>query len=207
MNRRITIAGGALALLVVSIVVYRNEAVPPDCSSQATVDLVKKILIEQFKLSNDIQLANIRTSRGGLLASRFECDGTVQARSGGLELRPVRYTSEITEDSHRHYVTAQVFPGLSEGNSPQSDDTDSRILEIRRETARQQFAFFLQEKLNVPVTALGDALLVTSSWGASQRARFLADLTTGGACGMGFRKVRFTGLHVAAEEVVIQGCN
>jgi hypothetical protein len=92
--------------------VYWAQTVPPSCSSQTTTNLVKKILVEQFSYPANIEISNIRTTLGGLFASRFECDATIDGdlsgqAFGGLEMRAVHYTSEITEDTHRHYVTAK----------------------------------------------------------------------------------------------------
>lgn len=107
----------AVAVLGIGAWFYHASYVPPDCSSEATLDLVKKILTKQFKLPSDIHIVNIRTVSGGLFARRFECDATVTGDLSGLTFlgvapNGVHYTSEITEDTRRHYVTARVVPGI-----------------------------------------------------------------------------------------------
>jgi hypothetical protein len=101
-----------LILLGAGVFLYREQAVPPDCSNIATIDLVRQILIGQFKYPVRVQIANIRTTQGGLFTPRFECEATIEGDLSaqsflGFEMRAVHYTSEITEDTHRHYVTAQ----------------------------------------------------------------------------------------------------
>lgn len=101
-----------LAVLSTGVYLYRAQTVPPDCSNIATIDLVRQILVGQFKYPTQIQIANIRTTQGGFFAARYECDATVVGDLSeqsflGVEMRAVHYTSEITEDSHRHYVTAK----------------------------------------------------------------------------------------------------
>lgn len=104
--------GVVVALLFFGVYAYRLQAVPPDCSSPATISLVRQILIGQFKYQRLIRIANIRTSQGGMFAPRFECDASIEGdlsgqSFGGVAVGAVHYTSEITEDTHRHYVTAK----------------------------------------------------------------------------------------------------
>lgn len=106
----------AIAVLGLGAWFYYASYVPPDCSSKATLDQVKKILTEQLKLPSDIRIMNIRTVAGGLFAHRFECDAAVTGDLSeltvlGIAPNGVHYTSEITEDTRRHYVTARVVPG------------------------------------------------------------------------------------------------
>jgi hypothetical protein len=101
-----------LALVGVGGYLYRSATVPPDCGDAATLGLVRTILVKQFDFPKEIQIINIRTVTGGLFATRFECDATVEGVPDtetllGFAPKGVHYTSEITEDTHRHYVTAQ----------------------------------------------------------------------------------------------------
>jgi hypothetical protein len=50
-----------------------------------------------------------------MFAKKYECAADVQGISElpsvlGLRFNQVYYTSEVTEDTHRHYVTARMVP-------------------------------------------------------------------------------------------------
>jgi hypothetical protein len=122
---RIKAALLAFVLLVLCVGFYEEYEVPPGCSSQFTIDRLKHILVDQFKFPSNIQFAYIRTNQGGPFSKHFECDAVVEGDLSQVsvelrELRGVHYTSDIAEDTHRHYVTARLFPMLTEQDVQQN---------------------------------------------------------------------------------------
>jgi hypothetical protein len=106
----------ALAFLVVCGAAFVFLWVPtPGCDDQRTRELVLQILRDQFHISGELLLQNIRTESGGVFAKRHECAAEVQGINGpasvlGLRFNQVYYTSEVTEDTQRQYVTARMVP-------------------------------------------------------------------------------------------------
>ena len=111
------VIGSGIILFIIGIAIYAYWLflVPPACSDRPTTNLVKKILVEQFKYPVSIKIDNVRTSQGSLFGNRFECDASIEGDLSaqtflGVEMHAVHYTSEITEDTHRQFVTAQLRP-------------------------------------------------------------------------------------------------
>jgi hypothetical protein len=99
---------GAVGLIVVAAAgfVYREQTVPPGCADPATIDLARAKLSSQFKYPETIKLSTIRTLTGGLFAHRFECEAEIQNDMLQTGPEPVRYSSQLTDDSHMQYVDA-----------------------------------------------------------------------------------------------------
>lgn len=98
-------------------------------------------------------------------------------------------------------------PSEQKQGVPHEKTADEQILDAQMDAVRQKFALHVQDTLfkeYVSATAIGDALLITSDWNRQRRARFVADLKSGGACDLGFRRVRFSGVRTAAEEINLE---
>lgn len=106
----------ALAVLVVCGGAFLFLWVPvPSCDDQRTTKLVLQILRDQLHISGELSLRDIRTESGGVLTKKYECAADVHGISEpsgvlGLRFNQVYYTSEVTEDTHRQYVTARMVP-------------------------------------------------------------------------------------------------
>jgi hypothetical protein len=100
---------GAIGLVVIVIgaaLLYRQQTTPPGCADLATINLARAKLSSQFHFPDAIKLVNVRTSVGGLFARRLECEADIQNDMLQVGPEPVRYSSQLTEDSHQQYVDA-----------------------------------------------------------------------------------------------------
>jgi hypothetical protein len=117
---RITGAVTLSALLISSVglaIYLRTHVVPPDCTDPATLALVKRSLLDRFRLSS-VTITDIETHSGGYLAFRFACEASL----GGIDPRDlapgtpipgsVYYVSRLTDGGKRHEVTVRIYPLL-----------------------------------------------------------------------------------------------
>jgi hypothetical protein len=109
-----------LAVIVVGGLILSTVRLVPNCTDQRTTDLVVQILRDQLGIKGDLSLHNVRQVSGGFFQQRYTC---VPKLSGAgdenslltLTAKQVTYTSELTADTKRHYVTARL--GLPRGGS------------------------------------------------------------------------------------------
>ncbi|WP_155723312.1 hypothetical protein [Gluconobacter potus] len=104
---------GATVLVVAAagIFYFRNPA--PSCSSAEVERLTVEILGEQLKIPGSLSLTNIIEKSGGFFGVNRVCEADIQGIQGGTEmfgvkLNRVRYTSSVTQDTRRVYVTAKL---------------------------------------------------------------------------------------------------
>jgi hypothetical protein len=109
------VAGLALAF-------YMSLSPTPSCTAPETLGLVKTILSDQLGLGTEISVQNVRVTSGNIFSRRYECDAEVSGLAGataeagkmfGVSLKWVHYTSEITADTGRQYVTARLVPMMN----------------------------------------------------------------------------------------------
>jgi hypothetical protein len=97
------------------VVVFFTGVPVPGCTDHRTVELALQILRDQLHISGDLSLQHIRTESGGIFAHKYECAADVRGITKpsnllDLQYTQIYYTSEVTEDTHRHYVTARMTP-------------------------------------------------------------------------------------------------
>jgi len=89
----------------------------PSCTDRRTIELVLQVLRDQLAVPGNLSLANIRVRSGWLFGREWACAAEVDGISGptslaGVKFNQVTYTSEITADTRRLYVTARMGPPL-----------------------------------------------------------------------------------------------
>jgi hypothetical protein len=111
MNRRLKLT--LLILVGAAAIIASQIRLVPGCTNHNTIDLVRSIITNQFKLPHDVKLSNIRTISGWYFGSRYECAAELSSDDPSFKLlkyvaNQVTYSSEITDDTHRQYVTAKL---------------------------------------------------------------------------------------------------
>lgn len=103
----------SVAVCIVGFVAFsvlRNPARP--CDDGAVLDVVRQIMTQQLGVTGTPALRNIRVIAGGAFDRRYECqaeaNGIDEPSLFGVAITQVRYTSEVTEDTRRIYVTARM---------------------------------------------------------------------------------------------------
>ena len=118
---RITAAITLSAVLISTcgLAIYlRRNVVPPDCEDPKTLALVRRSLLDRFKLPAGVSISDIETHSGGYFAFRFACEASL-AGIDPHDLPPgtpipgsVYYVSRLTDGGKRHEVTVRVYPLL-----------------------------------------------------------------------------------------------
>lgn len=105
---------GAVAFVAASTVgvLYFKNPSPP-CSDQEVTELTIQVLGQQLKIPGKLSLSNIIEKSGGFFGTEHVCEADIQGIDGdfgflGVKFNRVRYTSSVTQDSHRLYVTAKI---------------------------------------------------------------------------------------------------
>jgi hypothetical protein len=113
------VVASGLLILAAGVGIYlRTHVVPPDCADPGTLALVRRSLLDRFKLPPSVTIEGIQMHAGGYFAFRFACEASL----GGIDphdLPPgtpvpgsVYYISRLTDGGKRHEVTVRVFPLL-----------------------------------------------------------------------------------------------
>ena len=118
---RLAVALGVGALLAgaaVAVIWLRLYVVPPDCEDARTLALVRRSLIERYKLPAGLMIEDIQTHAGGFVAFRFACEADLHGIDPN-DLAPgtpvpgsVYYVSRLTDSGRRHEVSVRIYPLL-----------------------------------------------------------------------------------------------
>lgn len=110
---KLAILGGlaAFALAGGAVLYFKNPAY--SCSNPEVTSLAVNILGTQMKIPGNLSLTNIVQKSGGFFGNGYVCEAEIEGVEGdttlfGTKLNRVRYTSQVTQDTHRVYVTAQL---------------------------------------------------------------------------------------------------
>ena len=118
---RLAVALAACAVLIFTTglaIWVRANVVPPDCSSPATLALVRQDLLGRFRLPPGLTINSIHTLAGGYLAFRFSCEASLDnidrnALPPGSPIPGfVYYISQLTPDHRHHEVSVRIEPLL-----------------------------------------------------------------------------------------------
>jgi hypothetical protein len=158
--KSIMAAGLGLVLLAGGGYLYRQQIVPPSCADPSTIALAKAKLAAQFRYPDDIALANIRTLAGGVFSHRSECQAEIQNDILQTVAEPVRYTSELTDDTQRQYVEVTPLTTAPPTLPVVSCDADGQVgflagpKEVKNvppvsDWARRYLAYYATESMGV----------------------------------------------------------
>ncbi len=112
------IASAIVAFAIFMVIWLRSHVVPPDCEDPETLALVRRSLLNRFRLPPSVTIDNIETHAGGYLAFRFACEAELHGIDPN-DLPPgspvpgsVYYVSRLTDGGRRHEVTVSIQPLL-----------------------------------------------------------------------------------------------
>jgi hypothetical protein len=113
------VVASALLILAAGVAMHlRTHVVPPGCDDPDTLALVRRSLLDRFRLPPGVTIDDIQMHAGGYFAFRIACEASL----GGIDphdLPPgtpvpgsVYYVSRLTDGGKRHEVTVRVYPLL-----------------------------------------------------------------------------------------------
>lgn len=107
--------GATLAAVAIGGAAISTVRLVPSCTDGRTTALVVKILSDELHVPGHLALHNIRVLSGSMLSGHWDCEAEVHGITGpdtafGVKFNQVRYSSQVTADTHRQYVTARIVP-------------------------------------------------------------------------------------------------